>query len=92
MDGWPIPASDLIPGDFNGDKIVDAKDLAVWTTYYGTNADGQDFLDWQRNFGATLGTYSALTTVPEPGGFTMLFASGLALLGSRQQKVGGRES
>ncbi len=83
MDGWPIPASDLIPGDFNGDKVVDHADLAVWTTFYGTNADGQDFLDWQRNFGATLSTYSAFSAIPEPCGLVLILGSGLMLLGRR---------
>lgn len=67
MDGWPIPADELIPGDFNGDKVVDDTDLSVWHTYYGTKAGGADFLAWQRNYGATLASYSAqVVVVPEP--------------------------
>jgi arabinan endo-1,5-alpha-L-arabinosidase len=72
MDGWPIPASDLIPGDFNGDKVVDSKDLAVWQTNYGTKATGKDFLVWQKNFGATLASYTAAVNVPEPIGAALL--------------------
>lgn len=73
MDGWPIPASDLIPGDFNGDKIVDDADLDVWHTYYGTKATGQDFLDWQRNYGQTLASLT-LNSIPEPSSTVILFA------------------
>jgi arabinan endo-1,5-alpha-L-arabinosidase len=83
MDGWPIPSSDLIPGDFNGDKVVNQADLGIWNTYYGTNADGQNFLDWQRNYGATLSTYSVLATVPEPCSVSLLLYSGVVLMTSR---------
>ena len=72
MDGWPIPASDVIPGDFNGDLVVDNADLAVWNTYYGTTANGDHFLDWQRNYGATLESFAALATVPEPTTLTLV--------------------
>lgn len=74
MDGWPIPASDVIPGDFNGDLVVDNKDLAVWNTYYGTKAGGNHFLDWQRNFGAAAEGISRLAVVPEPNSLILVFA------------------
>lgn len=66
LDGWPIPASDVIPGDFNGNRVVDGADLNLWRTHYGAKADGRDFLDWQRNFGAALNGFSGITAVPEP--------------------------
>lgn len=54
-----------LPGDFNGDHIVDADDVTVWQDAYGGSSpslkagdadgdgdvDGRDFLMWQRNFG-----------------------------------------
>jgi arabinan endo-1,5-alpha-L-arabinosidase len=72
MDGWPIPASDVIPGDFNGNLVVDHADLAVWSTHYGTKADGRHFLDWQRNFGATLNSLGGLATAPEPATLSLV--------------------
>lgn len=50
-----------LPGNFNGDSVVNAADLAIWKTAYETSAagdadgdsdtDGNDFLIWQRNLG-----------------------------------------
>ncbi len=69
-----------IPGDFDGNQIVDADDLAIWQLGLGTAAgagiphgdadddadvDGIDFLVWQQNFGATSMTITA-ASVPEP--------------------------
>ena len=45
-----------LDGDFNGDGYVDAKDLndptLGWKARFGVDLDGEDFLTWQRNFGA----------------------------------------
>jgi hypothetical protein len=78
------PVSDLL-ADFNDDTKVDADDLAVWKSSFGTTAsgdadgdndsDGNDFLIWQREFGAGAAT-TAISAVPEPA------ALGLALAGS----------
>jgi arabinan endo-1,5-alpha-L-arabinosidase len=83
LDDWPIPASDVIPGDFNGDLVVDSADLSLWRTHYGDKANGRDFLDWQRNFGATLNDFSGVTAVPEPHVLALCFCGILALLPSR---------
>jgi arabinan endo-1,5-alpha-L-arabinosidase len=89
MDGWPIPASDLIPGDFNGDGLVNNVDLGVWATNFGTKADGQNFLVWQRNYGATLGSVSATVAVPEPQVLTLMFFSGAAILPRFNRRFSG---
>jgi hypothetical protein len=57
--GAPTPAA----ADFNNTGGVNAADLALWKTAFGTNAnadadddgdsDGADFLRWQRQFGQT---------------------------------------
>lgn len=59
----------FVPGDFNGDGMVDADDVDIWTQYYGTisratpgmgdadgdgDVDGRDFLAWQQNEGYSL--------------------------------------
>jgi hypothetical protein len=56
----------LTPGDFQGDAIVDASDLAIWRANYAaqgtkgpyagdadgdSDVDGSDFLAWQRHLG-----------------------------------------
>jgi hypothetical protein len=64
-------------GDFNGDDVVDAADLAQWRGDVGVNddsdadldgdSDGDDFLIWQRQLGATATPIAAAAlAVPEP--------------------------
>jgi hypothetical protein len=66
--------------DFNGNLKVDGPDLAAWRSGFGSttgtfasgnldgdsDADGADFLLWQRQLGAMLPT--AVHSIPEPGG------------------------
>lgn len=62
-----------IPGDFDGNMMVNAADLALWEAGFGQPGGytGADFLDWQKNLG--YGTLSTIGVVPEPG-TTTLFA------------------
>lgn len=70
-----------LPGDFNGDGLVNNSDLTDWQASFGVDAggdadddgdtDGRDFLIWQRNYDKTLqdilnGSLSGFMTVPEP--------------------------
>jgi hypothetical protein len=66
-----------LAGDFNIDGSVNAADLAVWRSGFGTQYDANDFLDWQRNLGAGGGGASA---VPEPGTAVLVFAAAAPLL------------
>lgn len=68
FDGWPILVSDLPPGDYTRDGVVDAADYVVWRNTYGSTTDlranGNNFGDsfgviddadyevWHTNFGA----------------------------------------
>jgi hypothetical protein len=64
----------FMPGDFDGDALVNTLDLAQWKGDYGINgdsdadadgdSDGHDFLLWQRNYG-TVAALSEPTAVPE---------------------------
>ncbi|WP_428307470.1 aspartyl protease family protein [Lacipirellula sp.] len=67
-----------LPGDFDGDWNVDADDLALWKTGYGTTYNGNDLLQWQRYFGQSIA--GAIAAVPEPttGGLMLVAAAGLA--------------
>ncbi len=81
-----------IPGDFNGDTIVDAADLASWKTGFGTtrhatrlqgdadedqDVDGADFLHWQRQLGSST-TMAATAAVPEPATRLLIVSVALA--------------
>lgn len=73
------------PGDFDGDGFVSKDDLATWEVHFGTianspftagdgdgdrDADGGDFLVWQRNLIAAASALPA--TVPEPTAMALL--------------------
>jgi hypothetical protein len=77
-----------LPGDFNGDGVVDAADYVVWRdtlgeTGTGLAADGNgnnqidagDFDVWRANFGQTAGSGAGATAnaaVPEPSTLLLL--------------------
>lgn len=70
-----------VPGDFNGNRIVDDEDLAAWQVGAGMatgaeradgdadndgDVDGHDFLAWQRHVGNYMVGVAAVQRVPEP--------------------------
>jgi hypothetical protein len=74
-------AAVTIPGDFDSDLDVDATDLGIWSTNFGTgttvatgdadndgDADGNDFLIWQQNLGPPP---PPGTAIPEPGALVL---------------------
>jgi hypothetical protein len=78
-----------LPGDFNGDSVVNGADLSMWRGSYGLNAsadangdgrsDGFDALVWQRNQGLSA-VLPAARAVPEPSALIMAVGS-LAAMG-----------
>ncbi len=91
-----------LPGDYNLDGQVDAADLAVWLTAFGTSVtnafegadgdgdldiDGADFLIWQRQRGQGVDPIQATgTQVPEPSTL-WLFGFGVLTLFSPVAKA-----
>jgi len=76
------PTTNPLASDFNGDGIVDALDIAIWSANFGTvgtppppilgdadgdgDVNGADFLQIQMDFGMTFPLSSAVAAVPEP--------------------------
>ena len=78
-DPSPSPAINELPGDYNGDDVVDAADYVTWRDNLGQSVvlpndsssglvTQEDYGVWRANFGSTLrtGFGAALATVPEP--------------------------
>ena len=80
---------EALPGDFNGDAVVDDADLAAWNQHTGVTAgaaasdgdadfdgdvDALDFLSWQRAVGTSLPATAATAVVPEPVAVYLLAA------------------
>ena len=85
----------IIPGDYNGDFVVDGSDYTVWRNSLGetgpdlaADGSGNDVVDqadyalWKTNFGRTLDSElgaGATSAVPEPAGWLIVTAALLAL-------------
>ncbi len=82
----PLP---LVPGDYNGDHIVDAADFVLYRKYFGASANSPadsnhdglindvDYQFWRQRFGNPLppGAGSLFTSIPEPGTLVLLCAA-----------------
>ena len=70
------------PGDFNGDGKANGEDYAEWQKQFGTALRGGDLLVWQRAFN---GSPPALTAVPEPHVGTLCVGLLATLAGRRRR-------
>jgi hypothetical protein len=89
-----LATSSGIPGDFNGDRVVDAADYTVWRDELAPTTGSAGYKCWRVNFGQTTEPQSALTSpqgndaaalnitivVPEPTGAFLLLQVILAVL------------
>jgi hypothetical protein len=77
------PAITTLPGDFNGDGVVDAGDYATWRKGLGTIYSQEDYDVWRANFGTVVsaGASGSVTSVPEPAALTSLLVLSIALSG-----------
>lgn len=63
----------VLPGDFNGNGVVDAADYAVWRKGLGTKYTQNDYNVWRSHFGQTAASGSGVSAsgVPEPGALVL---------------------
>jgi hypothetical protein len=88
----------FLPGDFDGNSLVNHADLQKWMGDFGVNGasdgngdgrtDGADFLVWQRNLGAS----GIIAAVPEPAAAALAVISALALLAGRRRACAERDA
>jgi hypothetical protein len=77
-----------IPGDFNGNGVVDAPDYVVWRKGLGTTYSQYEYNVWRAYFGQTAGSgtgASANAAVPEPATLVMLLLGMLAMCSRRRK-------
>jgi hypothetical protein len=91
-DVTPIPAG--VPGDYNGNGVVDAADYVLWREggplqneidTPGT-VNAADYTAWRSKFGNTSGAGSGLgsgSAVPEPATFALFLMSAIAFCSRR---------
>ena len=69
-------AFESLPGDFNGDGLVDAADYTTWRDGLGSKYSSDDYAKWKTNFGRGSGGgasgLAAQLAVPEPAGWILL--------------------
>src|SRR3989338_2163712 len=76
------PASAILPGDANGDGLVDGPDYVIWLNHYNQSAtgaangdfdnsgkvDGLDYVIWLTNYQSTAPTATPTLGSPPPAG------------------------
>lgn len=93
-----LTPTNLLPGDYSADGIVDAADFTIWRDNLGNGAAlpnddtpgvGQDDYDrWKANFSQTSGSGGTSTSVPEPTAARLLIpTSFLAMLRHRRGRA-----
>jgi T5SS/PEP-CTERM-associated repeat protein len=86
--------STAIPGDHNGDGMVDAADYVVWRK---TDGSQPGYESWRTNFGRTAGSGSAVhsaggarspspAAVPEPATWAFVLLGGACAFGGRRNR------
>jgi hypothetical protein len=81
-----LTAAPPATGDFNGDGVVDAQDLNAWNASFAAgNADGANFLAWQRN-AAGASAPSQAATVPEPATLATALIAAMAMIGAPRRR------
>jgi len=77
----------FLPGDYNGDSVVDAADYLSWRKGMGTRFTYDDYAVWVENFGRSLaGSGGGSPSVPEPASFFLLASAIAGMLVSHRRR------
>jgi hypothetical protein len=69
-----------LPGDYNGNSIVDAADYVVWRNGLGGIFTQSHYDVWRANFGKTAGSGAIVASIPEPASWLLGLAVGMSLI------------
>ena len=96
----PGAVAPSLPGDYNGNGVVDAADYVAWRKNLNMAAtlpndttpgfvSSEDYGVWRSNFGRTLAGAGAAerAAIPEPGGVVLLLTSFVGLIAMRRQRA-----
>jgi hypothetical protein len=78
-----------MPGDFDGNGVVDGSDYVVWRKGFGTSYNEAAYDDWLSHFGESLLLGGGSATVPEPE-HAWLVLTAMTILGCRRSSVVSR--
>jgi hypothetical protein len=98
--GWEViaPPVEVLFGDYNNNRVVDAADYIVWRKRLGQNVTmandmtpgtirAVDYTVWRTNFGRALGGGAVLSeVVPEPTASLLVLAGGTAIVIVRRKR------
>jgi hypothetical protein len=91
-----VEAAVALPGDYNGDNIVDAADYTLWRDHQGAPAGTllndphlgvigpAQYETWLANFGNTLAGAAASHAIPEPATLWLALALFIGVAGRRR--------
>jgi hypothetical protein len=68
---WNAATGQTAPGDFDADGDADGNDFLVWQRGLGSTHDATDLADWRAAFGG------AVAAVPEPSGLVLMIGAGV---------------
>ncbi len=74
-----------LPGDYNGNNVVDTADYVVWREGFGTTYTHDDYTIWKTHFANTPASAASGAPVPEPASFTILLTAAGALIAWRRR-------
>lgn len=74
-------ASELLPGDYNHNGVVDGPDYVVWRNGLGTAYSQNDYTVWREHFGQVAGNVTGVggqsAAVPEPPGAVLVLIASI---------------